>query len=405
MSIHDARKGIEATLAGYGISWKVETTGQSVFTAKCTLHDDSGALLDSGYGKGDIDAAIAGSIFEAAEHWFCQFSNCRKDNLHYGESSQHMERHAFADLLPVSLLHDAPNATMAFRCYTRIGCSEERLYPLALSNPKYVDGLFGDHSLHFPDSFDYSRLGSYCSNSGVAIGSDLTEATIHGLLEAVERDTFSKFLVDAFLKRRASALRVVDRNSLPEDLFNLIRQVEREVSYPVLLLEFENEFGIPVFFAALQKSSFEIEVTGYGCSLSNEHAAKRSLHELVQCYHAMTWFHPEEFKKKEQRALANLANHSFHLRCAKLKVAECCEEIGFTSVNFSETAFIDAPLELCEYLRILVQHVERSGRRAYSAVVRRLNGGEVITHSFFEGQDHFFCVTNGTFVLPNLKAT
>lgn len=403
LPIADAQKKIESTLIEYGINWKIEIVGRSVFTTKCGLYDRHGKLLDSGYGKGEKEASIAGALFEAAEHWFCQFQNSSKENIQYLESSQMVERKRFVEYLPAALLLDTPSAIMAFRLYGRVGRMEKRIYPVAFSNPKYVDELYTNKSLYLPDSFDYSNIGSYCSNSGVAIGSNETEATIHGILEAIERDTLSKFLVSAFLTRKKSALRVVDRNSLSDELRILMESVESEVDHSILLLELENEHGIPVFCSALSKSSFEIEITGYGCSLSNEHAVRRSLYELVQCYHVTAQFHPKEFKKKMQSTLSNLKHQNFHIRCAKLKFSEWCEEIGYEKINFSDTAFIHAPKDIFEYLSVLTQLVEKSGRRVYSTIVNRLIGGQVVTHSFIEGQDHFYCVTNGALVLPNIR--
>ena len=403
VSIVEARRKLESTLRNYRIDWKIEITGQHIYTAKCILYDDSGGFLEYGYGKGGIEAAATGALFEAVEHWFSQFQNSCKGNVRHCQSSEFIEKTRFSNHLPISILRDSPNGIIAFREYKQVGQCERIIYPVALSSPKYIDDLYTDKSKYPPDSFDYSKIDRYCSNSGVAIGNNELEATIHGLLEAVERDSLSAFLVDAFLTKKRSALRVINRDSLPEGLRTLADSVEREVKHKVLLLELENDFGIPVFCSALHKSYFPIEVTGYGCSLSREHAAYRSLHELAQCYHATVWFHPEEFDIKAKSILSKLERYSFHLRCAQLKLAEWCEEIGFLQIDFSCTANVDAPVDLSHYLRSLTKKIEITGRRAYSSIINQLVGGQVITHSFIEAQDHFFCVTEGCFVFPNLE--
>jgi ribosomal protein S12 methylthiotransferase accessory factor len=402
-AIGEARSTLESTLRNYGIDWKIEVAGQYIRTAKCVLQDDSGGVLDYGYGKGDAEAATTGAMFEATEHWFSQFPNSYRDNVLHCESLEFIKNTTFSNHLPISIIEDSPNATMAFREYRQIGRCESIIYPLALSSPKYIDDLCTNPSKYPPDCFDYSQIDRYCSNSGVAIGSNEFEATIHGLLEAVERDTLSGFLVDAFLTRNSSSLRVINRASLPEDLRTLVGRVECEVKHRVLLLELENDFGIPVFCTALHKSCFPIEITGYGCSLSREHAAYRSLHELVQCYHATAWFHPEEFDIKAKSILSKFEKFSFHRRCAQLKLAEWCEEIGFLQIDFSSAADVGAPTDLSLYLRNLTKTIEFTGRHAYSAIVNQLAAGQVITHSFIEAQDHFFCVTEGCFVFPNRK--
>jgi len=404
VAIGKARGNIEASLREYGLSWTMETKGRDVVAARCVLYNGEGSPLDSGYGKGEADAAIAGALFEAAEHWFSRFSNCNKGNIVHRQSWQFLEQEEFAADLPASLIRETQNAMMAFRKYKRVRGCEERIYPVAFSSPGYVDDLSLDPAMHPPDAVDYARIGDYCSNSGTAIGSVETDATIHGVLEAIERDTLSRFLVTAFLERDKKALRVVNPDSLPDDLRELHWRVETEVNHRILVLELENRYGVPVFCAALQKSPFLLELVGYGCSLSREHAVKRSLYELTQCYHLTTGFHPREFEVKMRRILSNLKDQPFHLRCAKLKLTEWCERIGSIDVPWSETACLHVPEGPDAYLGGLIEVVEANGGRVYSSVVNELKGSAVITHSFLEGQDHFFCVTNGAFVLPTLAS-
>ncbi|WP_434707121.1 YcaO-like family protein [Pseudomonas sp. R1-1] len=396
-----ARTKLEAALTSYGVNWEVQVTGQYVKTAKCMLYDKSGNYLDFGYGKGDLESSTTGAMFEAAEHWFCQFSNCNKGNVSYRDTQSFIKESHISGCFPISIIADSPKGIMPFREYKQMGKNTTILYPLALSTPRYIDEKYEYRSSASQDNFNYSKIERYCTNSGVAIGSNELEATIHGILEAVERDSFSTFLVDAFLNRNKKSLRLIDLSSLPNELVSLVEDVEREVDHKILIFELANKYGIPVFCSALHKSNFPIEITGYGCSLSREHAASRSLHELVQCYHATTWFHPEDTEGKDNSILLKFENHSFHLRCAKLKLAEWCEEIGFSEINFFSTANIKHSVDLKQYLLDLTNAIERTGCHAYSSVVNELVGGQVITHSFIEGQDHFFCVTEGCFVLPN----
>jgi ribosomal protein S12 methylthiotransferase accessory factor len=402
VEIVEARKKLEDTLRNYGIEWNIEVTGQYAYTAKCILYDGSGRFLDYGYGKGNIVASTTGALFEAVEHWFSHFPNSCKDNVCYRESLEFIEQTMFADHLPISIIKDSQNGIMAFREYNQIGCDEQVVYPVALSSPRYIDDLYVNQSKYLPDCFDYTKIERYCSNSGVAIGSNELEATIHGLLEAVERHSLSTFLVEAFLKKRKSSLRLVNLNSLPEGLLALANNVEKEVKHKILLFELENDFGVPVFCSALQSSHFVIEITGYGCSLSREHAAYRSLHELTQCYHAAAWFHPEEFDTKARTILSKFHKYSFHQRCAAMKLAEWCAEIGFLQIDFCETTNADFSDELSSYLLELTEKIESTGKRVYSSIVKQLAGGQVIAHNFIEAQDHFFCVTDGCFVFPNM---
>jgi ribosomal protein S12 methylthiotransferase accessory factor len=404
VDVIEARSRLESTLRTSGIHWKTEITGQFVFTAKTTLYDEFEIELDYGYGKGDIESSKTGSIFEAAEHYFAQFVNSSRENVRYEDSYVFAANYPYRDDIPISGIADSNRATIALREYILIGGADRLMHPVALSSPKYVDDLYLNRSKYAPDDFDYSKIERYCSNSGVAIGSTEEEAVVHGLLEAIERESLSRFLVRAFLYRDKDAIRTVRRQSLPVQLRQLLGDVECEVGHEVILVELKNPFGIPVFCSALKNSDFSIEIAGYGCSLSRDHAASRSLFELAQCYHATIWFHPKEFQNKMEQIMSKLANHPFHLRCAKLKLAEWGEAVGTRLIDFSDTSHVEYSTDVREYLAQIVEKIEANGRCAYSTRVSRLSGGQVFAHSFLDQQDYFFCVTEGSFVFPRLQA-
>lgn len=401
VDIIEARKRLEETLQTYGINWSIRTMGQRIFTAKCTLHDEKGRFLDYGYGKGNEDESLTGAIFEAVEHWFSNFGNSQKDNIKHLDSLTYATNSDFSKNLPISIIRESASAVMAFRTYNQIGSSEQVLYPVALSTPRYIDEIYLDPHRYMPDNFDYSGLERYCSNSGVAIGSNALEAIIHGLLEAIERDSLSRFLVKIFLRRERVALRRLNLESLPDSLQELHLKVTEETGLDVLIFEMENDFGIPAFCSTLSNSQFLIEETGFGCSLSREHALYRSLHELVQCYHARALFHPSEFSLKESKILKKFSRHPFHLRCAEFKLSKSCDELGYSEIDFSNVPTSNIPINLEDYQNLILSKIESAGRRAYSTIVNKLYGGQIIAHSFIESQDHFFCVTEGNFVFPN----
>ncbi|MFG0866923.1 YcaO-like family protein [Pseudomonas sp. FYR_7] len=365
------------------------------------MYNASGELIDYGYGKGSRNESEIGAMFESAEHWFSRFSNSQNENVQYQSSHAYIRSTSLTINLPLSVISDTPAGNIALRSYVQIGGSTKVLYPVALSTPKYVDDILTDSQKHPLDSFDYSKIDRYCTNSGVAIGSNELEATIHGLLEAIERHSLSKFLVRVFLAMDSSALRVIDKKTLPGALRQKVQCVEKEVGHSILIIELENEFKVPVFCSVLSGSRFLVEVAGYGCSLSREHALYRSLHEVAQCYHASAVFFREQFHDKANNIISKLSHSEAHLRCAKFKIKEQCQKLGFFDVSFLNTPDYNVPESLHSYLECLAKKIENTGCRAFSSILNTLWGGQVITHSFIETQDHFFCVTEGCFVFPN----
>lgn len=405
VSLTEARSRLEASLKGLGIEWELETSGRFFQTSICTLYDLHGNMLDRGFGKGDTATSKTGAIFEAAEHWFSRVENTNVSPTTYSDSIRYANQSTLPNNLLKELIRSSGGNQIALRSYTSLSNGVDQPYPVGLCSPYYIDGLHSKKEQKETrlDYFDYSRIEAYCSNSGVAIGSTEIEAIIHGLLETVERDSLSDFLVDAFLFRNAEAMRIVAQDSLPEDLKDSVRQAETEMGGGILILELKNKFGIPCFCSSLKNGPSAIENTGFGCSLSKEHALQRSVSELVQCYHLTEELYPAEFRQRTNAILSRLSPFPFHGRCAKAKIDEWSRIIGFNSINFDECSEVDYELDISSYLDLLVALIENCGHKVFSCVLAELPNGEKVVHSLFERQEHFFCVIEGSFVLPDLS--
>lgn len=399
ISHHEAQQRLRKLFCSMGINFDLEVVGEDLKTVKCTLTDKAGEYLDFGYGKGDLDSSTTGAMFEAAEHWLSQYSNSDNSLVTNFSTNSFFKNTNLKDIIPLSLLNNHPNSVLPFRLYIRVCGFEESYYPLALSNPKYIDDLI-ENNQYF-DNFNYKELERYSTNSGVAIGSNEVEAVIHGLLEAIERDCFSNFLVNAFLFRNKSYIRLIDNKSLPKEQYSTLLNAKKETGHEICIFEFKNKYNIPVFCSSLKGSSFNIEITGYGCSLSRDHAFHRSIIELVQCYHASTQFHPESVAKRTKFVLSKLKDYNFHLQCAKLKIYEQTKVLSVAQIKYSETEDQDFVMPLDKYLESIVDKIEKCGDRAFYS--KLFGGGDEISvcHSFIDGQDSFFLVTEGCLVFPN----
>lgn len=392
---------LTSDLSQLGLTVVNKTVGQLVQSTKCTLLGDDAKAVDFGYGKGTGKSCLTGAAFEAAEHYFSQPQHIDASTLEYLKATDFLENTPLKVTRALEALAGTSETLLPFRRYRGLTMPQEVLYPLALACPKFIDALHDDPSSFKHDKFDYKSLQRYSTNSGVAIGSTEEEAIIHGLLEAIERDTLSRFLVSKFIFPNQSKIRLVETSTLPEDIQQTFKDVSSEVGGKVILVEMQNDLGIPVFLSSLTDSPFPIDVAGFGASLSRDHAALRSLYELVQCFHVTTEFHPESVQVRDNQVLKNLSRHSFHLRCAEMKLAEHCRKYGLENVAFDETPDHDCAGTVPEYLENLLCIFAKCGVSAYSTKIVSLPSGITVTHSFIDGQDHFFCVTEGSLVFPN----
>jgi ribosomal protein S12 methylthiotransferase accessory factor len=383
-----------------GLSFASETVGKFISSTKCTLLCDSGPV-DFGYGKGTEKSCIAGAAFEAAEHYFSQPKHIDASSIDHLRAGDFIGNTPLIMTRALEVLKENARETLPFRRYQALNTPHNAHLPLALSCPKYIDALFDNPGGLLDDQFDYKSLQRYCTNSGVAIGSTEEEAIIHGLLETIERDTFSKFLVSTFLSPERHKIRLVDITTLPDHVRHTLKSVSDEVQGRVMLVELRNDYGVPVFLSSLADSPFPIDVTGFGASLSREHAALRSLYELVQCFHVTTKFHPESVHSRDTQVLSNLSRHPLHLKCAGLKLANHCRKYGFDRVDFSDTPDPHWAYSVPEYLEKLLTILSKNDVGAFFTTIVSLPSGITVTHSFIDGQEHFFCVTEGALVLPN----
>lgn len=400
-SIPEALERTKSLLTELALAAQLDFAGDLVITTKCILTTGLGEFVNFGYGKGPKQTSIAGAVYEAIEHHALQVESLLEANLTYEHSRTFIETTPLELTRPLRVLAESSPGVLPFRTYSEIGGSDVVLYPFALSNPRYLDELASGDLKNPSDSFGYAHLERYCTNNGVAIGGTEIEAQIHGLLEVVERHSLSQFLVQVFLKQDTKSMRLLAVESLPDELRDLYLKVEAEVKGRVLLVEIQNTFGIPCFCASIENGIFPLEVAGFGCSLSRQHALSRAMHELVQCYHVTAVFHPESVESRDIAVLAGLKPYPMHHMCAQMKLGKFCQEKGSLSINYSAAADQEHTLDPNKYLSRLISLLKSKGVRAYWSRIRTFSGGVHVGHCFIDGQDHFYCVTEGSLVFPN----
>jgi len=129
--------------------------------------------------------------------------------------------------------------------------------------------------------------------NGLASGNTITEATVHALYELIERDAVS---IEQFselhttpLDRRATAVRMVDPKTLPEEPRSWVERLEKN-GLRVTIQDLTTEFGVSVFAAFIIDNDFpgnEGDTTvfsGHGCDLNPDRAVFRAITEVTQSH-------------------------------------------------------------------------------------------------------------------------
>ncbi|MGY0065017.1 YcaO-like family protein [Streptomyces sp. LZ34] len=281
-----------AAAAELGLDTRVKALREgSPGTWSCVL-ERGGSPVHQGFGlgKGDREAARVGAVFEALEHHLSSVVGLA------GPAADTFVARAAHDVASdaalrgdgaVALLADLPDGPLACAPYQPLGrpdAAAEVAVPVFLSMPDFIESDHEAARHAAGDTYDYTAIGRYSSNNGWAAGTDVVEATVHAVNEAVERDAFSLLLVEQFLTRgRAPRLRVVDPASLPPDLRDLRDTAETAVGRPVHLIDMTSDLGIPTYLVFVEPAPGEpARVRGCGASLSPLYAAHRALSEVIQ---------------------------------------------------------------------------------------------------------------------------
>jgi ribosomal protein S12 methylthiotransferase accessory factor len=395
LSANQALARIQDDLDALGLRFRLEFLGEAQRTVIARLFDASGAQVSQGVGKGPLELATVGALFEALEH-HCTLA--LHDRGGVGVESSHgfhgIER--FEDEKVIRLLRQEPEGPLACRRYVEWGGDGTVSYPLFLTHPRYPK----DRRLE-GDTYDYRKLSRYAANSGTAIGATLREAFLHALNECLERDAVSLFLARHFYQERGRPLRVVDRGTLPRGLQDLAARAEAEVGAEVRLLWLPHDSGIPVFIAVARKR-YPVQVPhGAGASLDAAHALTRALTELVQLDHVT--HHLPEVARGQRVGADGLADFPALLRCFTFDLEGLLARNGSERVDFRDVPGQQG-LGLEASVEETVARVRRWGRAVYSSNLHVTPSGTHVTTVLVPGLERFFLVTLGVAVLPSSRA-
>ncbi|MEU4160702.1 YcaO-like family protein [Actinoplanes sp. NPDC026670] len=115
------------------------------------------------------------------------------------------------------------------------------------------------------------------TSSGLATGNTAAEATLHALLELVERDGMTPYAISALADRR-----YVDPDSCADPSTMAVLAAVRGSSSWVELVDLTGPTGLPCYGASMWDNSIPMVFGGFGCHVDPGRAAGRALAEAAQ---------------------------------------------------------------------------------------------------------------------------
>ena len=283
-STADAIAYAQLFIKSSSLSLEVRSVGRRVITTECRLVAPGG-FSTVGRGKGVGQQSLASALFEALEHFYYEI----EVKPIFAESfDPFSSRHnaAYAHASPdMSLFFSSGPAPLSVLRFKGIGIDDELIFPAILTDPKFRAPSAQENTFILQ-----SGIYKYSSNSGTASGISRAEATLHGVLELIERDALGLAFVTSTLRRDPLPLRRFRPGTFPDELRSLQAEIESESGGAITTWDIACDTGIPVALCRLTigRNSF----FGSGASLRASYAVERAMLEALQVYHIQERFGP-----------------------------------------------------------------------------------------------------------------
>ncbi|MFY1697967.1 YcaO-like family protein [Solwaraspora sp. WMMA2101] len=370
----------------------------AVWTATLWRGDDP-VPSGLGLGKGSSAAAQVGAIFEALEHHLSGLQGLAGGETtlrHAADISRDATLRRDVALGLLGELPDGPLGCLPFRVLTS---GAEVDVPLFLSVPDYLDEAADPLREDLGDHYDYTGVSRYSCNNGWAAGTDPVEAAVHALNETIERDALSLLLIDQFLGRRRSPLVLIDTDTLPDDLADLVSAAETITGQPLHLIDMTSDLGVPAIFAYLPtRDGGPARIRGCGASLSRHYAIARAVSELVQVHLASSLgnIHSAFAAMTPVRHDWTRPYPALHA-CYRSDFSTRLDDA--TVVPYRDT---EAPATAAGHFDALVDALSRRG---FTPLQRDhyVTGNLAVVNIFVPGLERFMLVTDGQVVVPGAR--
>lgn len=394
-SLAEAESRVMADLLELNLTQQTYVMGAGPCAVWTELYDVAGTFKTGGWGKGDLQAARVGALYESLEHL----------TTHHDASSGAVARPVTdvlaslpeneASALPGLLLADQRESAIACRSYRDLAGGAAFDYPVALSSPDYPDAPLPS------DTFGYNALRRYSSNSGTAIGASLEEATLHALNESIERDAISLFLLTHFFHAGDAPLHVLGVDGLPDDVAALHRKAAVLLDADICLLDISTGFGVTTCIALAHREDPVPRPFGAGASLNPAHAARRAITELLQCCLGQ-----ECSSAAIQPPAGSAADPSLALTPWPRLLASLTLDI---EARLFSQQVVSSRIEerpqgtIAEQIASIVDQLSRHSLRAGINVLRTTSIGTTVVNVVVPGLERFYLVSTGNVVAPGAR--
>lgn len=370
--------------AAKNFSFSKRVVGQRIQTTEYVLTDAVGRSA-AGRGKGRSAQSTAAALFEAFEHYYYEFEDRKlRSSLRPLATKEHEYSAYSPDLKRLFSGRDVQLSCLTFR---KLDEDLDLFFPTILVDPKFVPASKSE-----ADLIEQSGIYRYSTNSGTASGTTKSEALLHGVMEIVERDALSVCFIKSVLAKEPSPLRLLDPQSLPSGLADLLDAATADGGM-VTLWDITTDIGIPALLCR-----FAIDgglYFGSGASLNTGYAIERAITEAIQVHHIQKHFGPMLQRRHyaEERVTlfqrCNLDAGIFAFRCQE------------KPVGFGEVAGYQGEADVETSLNAAILLLKRAGIEVFSRDI--WSEGVYVCQTIAPALERFYLVMHGLPVAPSAR--
>ena len=367
---------------------------QGLCVATATVFDADEQIISLGHGKGGMEEAIVGGLWEAVEHYFSQAPRVLSPT--YLLPARYVSRlGSVNNLACFEALETADAKVLSCKRFESFSDETYTFVPLFLFDIAYQEAVSMQK-----DTFDYTSVCRFCSNNGTAIGKTFEDAAVHAISELVERDALSLFLLKHYFDPAGDPYgTLIDPETLPIELLKLLNAARARLDRNIYVIDITSELGIPAFAAVAAETRGE-EVTyyrGFGASVNAAHAVKRALAEIVQVFDLMTRY--GGVRKKDLLRLEYCVVKGFPMirECVELKIHPNRLSVG--SWSYPKGEFVTPR----DCLARLIDSLEKNGIDIWYHICHEVAQSLCVVTCASMTLERFFLADGGSIVGPGTR--
>ena len=226
----------------------------------------------------------------------------------------------------------------------------------------------------------------------MATGASYDEALLHSVLEIIERDAYSYFLIDTFILNKPVTL--IHQDSLPPDIREIVTRIEKAFSDKLVIIKMPSRFDVPVYCVTFFRNKYDNQPRGAGASLSAHYALERAIYECVQSYTLMHGDYLSKDMYHHDMTAFKVVQDSIQFPMRQLLKEKRCLFDDFTN-DFATS------LEIKQQLKILMDKVYSHSKVLVNKVYEE--EGVACVRAIIPEAEEFFLITHCLKMLPNDK--